>query len=100
MVGVTAFAPLTLVGIAVLMSAEGQKERALEVLAFAAHHPICWQWVRDRTAPLIAELEAELPSEVVAAAKARGRARDLDATVAELLDELAGTGTELVDQSD
>ena len=100
MVGVMSFVPLTLVGIATLMSAEGQKERALELLAFALHHPICWQWVRDRTAPLVAELEVELPPEVVAAANARGRARDLDTTVAELLEELGGTRTELVDQSD
>jgi hypothetical protein len=39
-------------------------------------------------APLVAELEAELPPDVVAAAQERGRARDLEATVAELLVEL------------
>jgi hypothetical protein len=40
--------------------------------------------------PLAAELEAKLPLAVVTAAQARGRARDLNATVAELLVELAG----------
>jgi hypothetical protein len=36
------------------------------------------------------ELLAELPPDVVAAVQARDRARDRDATVAELLAELAG----------
>lgn len=35
-------------------------------------------------------ITATLPPEVVAAAQERGRARDLDATVAELLEELGG----------
>jgi hypothetical protein len=39
---------------------------------------------------LIAELEAELSPDVVAAARERGRARDLEVTVAELLVELGG----------
>jgi len=43
---------------------------------------------KDRAAPLVAELEAELLPEVVAAAWARGQVRDLEATVAELLAEL------------
>ena len=37
----------------------------------------------------VAAVAATLPPEVVTAAQARGRARDLDATVAELLEELA-----------
>jgi tetratricopeptide (TPR) repeat protein len=99
LVGVASFAPLTLVGIAALMAAEGERERALELLTLVLHQPIAWQWVEDRAAPLVAELEAELPADVVVAAWERGRARDLDATVAELLDELGGTGTDSPDQS-
>lgn len=53
-------APLTLVGIATLLAAEGEKERALELLALVLHHPVSWQWTKDRAAPLVAELEAEL----------------------------------------
>ena len=81
---------LTLVGIATLLTAEGEKERALELLALVLHHPVSWQWTKNRAAPLVAELEAELSPEVVAAAQARGQARDLEATVAELLADLGG----------
>jgi hypothetical protein len=79
---------LTLVGIATLLVAEGEKERALELLALVLHHPLSWQMAKDQAAPLIAKLEAELLPDVVAAAQERGRARNLDATVAELLVEL------------
>jgi len=87
-IGQTYDLPVSLVGIAALLAAEGEKERALELLALVLHHPTSWQWAKDRAAPLIAELEAELPPDAVVAAKERGRARDLDATVAELLVEL------------
>ena len=80
--------PLNLVGIAALLAAEGEKERALGLLALVLHHPASWQWAKDRAAPLVAELEAELAPDVVAAAQERGQARDLEATVAELLVEL------------
>jgi hypothetical protein len=43
-----------------------------------------------KTLVFIATVAATLPPEVVAAAQERGRARDLDATVAELLVELGG----------
>jgi predicted ATPase/DNA-binding SARP family transcriptional activator len=79
---------LTLVGIATLLVAEGRKERAVELLALVEHHPASWQWAKDRSAPLVAQLEVELPPAIVAAARERGWTRDLDATVAELLFEL------------
>lgn len=86
----TAHTLLTLVGLAALVAADGEKELALELLAVVLHHPQSLQWARDQAAPLVARLEADLAPEVVAAAEPRGRARDLDTTVAELLDELAG----------
>jgi len=79
---------LALVGVGALLEAEGEKERALELLALILHHPLSWRWTKDRATALVADLEAELPPEVVAAAQERGRARDLEATVAELLVEL------------
>jgi tetratricopeptide (TPR) repeat protein len=82
------FVLLALVGIAALLAAEGERERALKLLALVIHHPVSLQWAKDRAAPLVAQLEAELPPDVVAAAQERGRARDLDATVKELLAEL------------
>jgi predicted ATPase/predicted Ser/Thr protein kinase len=83
------FGLLALVAIAALLAAEGEKERALELLALATRHPASLQWTKDRAAPLVTELETELPPDVVAAAQERGRARDLEATAAELLAELA-----------
>jgi predicted ATPase/predicted Ser/Thr protein kinase len=81
---------LTLVAVARLLARQDDRERALELLTMVMNHRFSWQWAKDQAAPLIAELEAALPPEVVAAAQACGRGRDLDATVAELLDELAG----------
>jgi hypothetical protein len=46
------------------------------------------QWAKDRDAAVITELEAGLSPDAVAAALERGRTRDLEATTAELLDEL------------
>ena len=43
----------------------------------------------DTRAGRLAAIAATLPPDAVAAARERGRARDLEATVAELLDELA-----------
>ncbi len=89
--GQTFYTPRFLVGIAALLAAEGEKEWALELLTLFSHHPTSWHWMKHhRAAPLIAQLEAELPPDVVAAAWERGRARDLEPTVAELLAELGG----------
>jgi predicted ATPase/predicted Ser/Thr protein kinase len=81
---------LAITAISAYFVAKGDGAKALELITLINHHPAAWQWTRDRVAPLAARLESELPSHVVAAAKERGRARDLDATVAELLDELGG----------
>jgi hypothetical protein len=76
--------------VAALVAAEGEEELAVELLAVVFHHPQRWQWAKDQAAPLVARLEAELAPEVVAAAEARGRVRDLETTATELLAELAG----------
>jgi tetratricopeptide (TPR) repeat protein len=81
--------PLTLLAVARVLARQGEEEKALELLALVMSHRFSWQMAKDQAAPLVAELEAELPPDVVAAALERGRARDLDATVAELLSELA-----------
>ena len=84
----TAPALLTVVGIAALLMRQGQRERAVELLALVLPHPSTWEWTKDRAAPLVAELEAGLSPEVFAAAQERGQARDLETTVQELLAEL------------
>ena len=48
------------------------------------------RWFEDVAGSHIAAVAATLPPEVVAAAQERGRARGLEATVAELLAELEG----------
>ena len=84
---VRAIAPalLTVVGIAALLMSEGKRERALELLALVLSHRATWQWTKDRAAPLVAKLEAELSPHLFVAAQERGRARDLDTTMTELL---------------
>jgi len=46
------------------------------------------RWFEDVAGREIAGAAASLPPGVVAAAQARGRARDLETTIAELLEEL------------
>jgi len=78
----------TLVGVAALLAGENDGEGALELLGFSLHHPASAQWTKDRANALLGELEPGLPPAIAAAALERGQARDLDASVAELLVEL------------
>ncbi len=78
-------------GIALLLADQGEKERAVELYALASRYPLVAnsRWFEGVAGKHIAAVAATLPPEVVAAAQERGRARDLEATVAELLIELA-----------
>jgi len=85
------FTPLVgaLPAMALLLADRGEHERAMEIYALASRYPVVansrlWEDVAGRH---IAAATAALPPHVVAAAQARGRARDLQATVAELLAE-------------
>jgi tetratricopeptide (TPR) repeat protein len=83
---------IALPGAALLMAQEGQAERAVEIYALASRYGYVgksrfWEDVAGRH---IAAVAANLPSDVAEGARARGRACDLDATVAELLTELEG----------
>ena len=62
----------------------------MEIYALASRYPYVAnsQWFEDVVGKHITAVAARLPPDVVAAAQERGRARDLDATVAELLAEL------------
>jgi predicted ATPase/transcriptional regulator with XRE-family HTH domain len=73
---------------AVICGHEGQKERAVEVLALASMHPlsaISWleQW--PLLAALRAELEAELGAEAYTAAWERGKGLDVESVAAALV---------------
>jgi predicted ATPase/DNA-binding SARP family transcriptional activator len=78
--------------VALLLADRGEVERAVEVYALASRYPFVAnsRWFEDVAGKHIAAVAATLPPEAVAAAQERGRVRDLDATVAELLAELEG----------
>jgi len=77
-----------LLGPARWLARRGEVEQATELAALALHHPDSVPEVQDKARQLLAELETQLPPDAFAAAQARGRARDLEATLAELLAEL------------
>jgi hypothetical protein len=81
--------PLSLSSIAVLLADEGQAKRAVELYALASRDPseANSRWHEDVFGRHVSGAAATLPPEVVAAAQERGRARDLWATVEELLAE-------------
>jgi hypothetical protein len=77
---------------ALYLAVRAQVERAVELYALASRYPYVAnsRWFEDVAGREIDALTATLPQEVVAAARERGRARDLEATAAELLAELGG----------
>ena len=75
--------------IALLLADQGEVERAVELYALASRFSLVQsRWFEDVFGGHIAAAAATLPPDVIAAAQERGRARDLEATVAELLVEL------------
>lgn len=89
-----------LVGLATLQSQQpageieldlvNQKERVIELLALVLNHPASSRDSKDRALHLLAHVDSELPSRVIAAAQERGQARRLDEVVAEILTEKRG----------
>jgi tetratricopeptide (TPR) repeat protein len=76
--------------IALLLADRGDKERAVELYALASRYPRVAnsRWFEDIAGKHIATVAATLPPKVVAEAEERGKAQDLETTVAELLVEL------------
>jgi hypothetical protein len=79
-----------LAGIALLLADEGHIGRAVELYALASRYSFVAnsRWFEDVAGSQITALAANLPEAAVTAARQRGRARDLMATVEELLTEL------------
>jgi tetratricopeptide (TPR) repeat protein len=75
-------------GPARLLAQEGRTEQAVQLAALARHHPAGVEETRDKAGELLDKLRSEMSPEIYAAAEARGRARDLEATMWELLEEL------------
>jgi tetratricopeptide (TPR) repeat protein len=80
---------VTLAGIALLLADQGEVERAVELYALASRYPFVGgsQWFEDVAGKRIAEAAATLPPEAAEEARKRGRARDLEAAVDEMLAE-------------
>ena len=76
---------------ALLLADQGEATRAIELYVLAYQHPHVAnsRWFEDVLGRQIAAVAETLAPEVVAAARERGAARDLEATVVELLAELA-----------
>jgi hypothetical protein len=74
---------------AFLLLRQGETERAIEIYELACTHPYVAnsQWHEDVVGRPIHEAAAALPPDAVAAAKERGRARDIQATLRELIAE-------------
>jgi hypothetical protein len=73
-----------LVGIAQLLAAVGEKARAYNLATFILRHSASWQWSKDSIAPLIAELETELPPEAVTVAQGWSQEKKLEGVIKEL----------------
>jgi tetratricopeptide (TPR) repeat protein len=76
--------------IALLLTGDEKVEQAVELYALASRYPMVANapFFEDTVGQHIAAAAEALPPEVVAAAQARGQARDLEATVRELLEEM------------
>jgi hypothetical protein len=76
--------------LSLLLAERGETERAVEVYALASRYSLVAnsRWFEDVIGRHIAAVAITLPPEVVTAAQERGQARDLWATVGELLAEL------------
>ena len=77
---------------ALLLAYAREHERAVEVYALASRYPFVAnsRWFEDVFGRHVDAIAATLPPEVAEAARERGRARDLHATVKELLVKLDG----------
>jgi tetratricopeptide (TPR) repeat protein len=76
---------------ALILASEGENERAVELYALASRYPLVAKsrWFADVVGTQITAAADTLPAGRVAVLKERGQTRDLEATVAELLTELA-----------
>jgi predicted ATPase/DNA-binding SARP family transcriptional activator len=66
-----------LIGIATLLSQEGEKLHAVELVACTLHHPAIAGKAKERAEQLLSELESQLAPQTFAAAADRGRAKDI-----------------------
>ncbi|MGD8489924.1 MAG: BTAD domain-containing putative transcriptional regulator [Anaerolineae bacterium] len=84
------FQMIVVSAMALLLADQGQAERAVEMYAMAERYPLVAKsrLLEDLAGGQIAAVAAQLPADTTAAVQARGRARDLEAAVADILAEL------------
>lgn len=75
-----------LVSAAGILARQGTEEWAAEIAALVYHHPAANQETKSRAAQLSAEVEAQVPAPVLAAARERGQMRELAAAAAAVLE--------------
>jgi tetratricopeptide (TPR) repeat protein len=75
-----------LVGVAWLQERAGRRKLAAELLGLVLGHPALNERTRRYAEPVLAMVRDSLPADELEAALGRGRARDLDATLAELFE--------------
>lgn len=92
-IGATAFVSDVLISVADLLVTTGDTERAVELVQAALNHTGGDQEVKGAADKLLVELEAELPSHVVAACRQQGDAKSLETVVAEVLDKKQLSGS-------
>jgi predicted ATPase/transcriptional regulator with XRE-family HTH domain len=80
-----------LAGIATLKAKQGNIEQALELSLIVLNHPASLLETKDRAAHLRAELESQLTGQQIEAAQARAQAKTFEATVDEVLKQVAST---------
>ncbi len=82
------WAAFSITGLASILAAEGQLERAAELLSFAHDYPISQHFMRQQAARALANVKQQLPPDVYATAVERGKTLQFDNVVAQLLAEL------------
>ena len=83
--------PLTLevvVNWATLLSHQGKKEQAVEILHVCLEHPALNQAIRETAEPLLSELKGSVPSGAFQAAERKSKAKTLEEVTSDLLKEI------------
>lgn len=62
-----------LIGIATLLMKERELQRAAELLALISHHPASDKQTQDRAEQLLSELESQIPPQMIAEAREKGK---------------------------
>jgi tetratricopeptide (TPR) repeat protein len=81
------WATVCMTTLANILAADGQPERAAELLSFAHDYPISQHFMRQRAAESLERVKQQLSPDVFAAAVERGKSLQFDEVVAQLLAE-------------